>query len=281
MIVLTGALVRLTGSGLGCDDWPRCNSQRFVDVSSGHAAIEQVNRLFTGVVSFSVMAAVLTAHRRRPRRTDLILLAWGLVAGVLAQIVIGGVVVLTGLNPWANMAHFIVSMLLVMCAFMLDRSSRIDSVASVLRRVPGHLRVHHRLLFCGAVLAIVTGTVVTATGPHAGSEDAPRFGFALQSVARVHSISVILTVALLLLLVLRLRALQGSEAESLRQALSVFGFVAVAQAGVGWLQYFTGVPVVLVAVHIAGATSLWLCACNVLFAPRPDEVLPVGAARTR
>ena len=276
VIVLTGALVRLTGSGLGCEDWPRCNDRRFVDISSGHAAIEQLNRLFTGLVSASVVAAVLTAHLRRPRRRDLVLLAWGLVAGVLAQIVIGGVVVLTGLNPYANMAHFIVSMLLVACAFMLERSSRLGSVASVLRPVPSSLRLVWSALVAASAVAIVTGTVVTATGPHAGGEDAVRFGFALTSVARVHSASVIVAVSLLVTCLLRARRLPGTEAASLLQALSTMGFVAVLQGGIGYLQYFTGVPVVLVAFHIAGATAFWLATCNVLFAPRPDEVLPRG-----
>lgn len=275
VIVLTGALVRLTGSGLGCDDWPRCNDQKFVDISSGHAAIEQINRLFTGAVSVSVIAAVLTAHLRRPRRRDLVLLSWGLVAGVAAQVIIGGVVVLTGLNPWANMAHFIVSMILVGCAFMLDRSSRIESVGSVMRRVPEHLSRLRWALVSGACTAIITGTVVTATGPHAGSEDAPRFGFALVSVVRVHSIAVIVTVGVLVRLLMALRKLHDGVAVSLRESLTVFGFVAVGQAGVGYVQYFTGVPVVLVAAHIAGATSLWLATCNVVFAPRPDETLPL------
>lgn len=90
IIVLSGSMVRLTGSGLGCDDWPNCNSQKFVDVSSAHAAIEQLNRLFTGLVSLSVVLAVLMAYFRVPGRRDLVLLAWSLVAGVAAQVVIGG-----------------------------------------------------------------------------------------------------------------------------------------------------------------------------------------------
>lgn len=276
VIVLTGAMVRLTGSGLGCEDWPRCNTRRFVDVSTGHAAIEQLNRLFTGAVSAVVVAAVLTAMLRRPRRRDLVRLAWGLVAGVAAQVVIGGVVVLTGLNPFANIAHFGVSMVLVGCAFLLDRSSRIDSVSSVVRSVPPGLSRTRWLLVAAAAVAVATGTVVTATGPHAGAEGAARLGFALRSVARVHSMAVLVTVAVLALLLLRLRNSTGQIAASLRQALSVLGFVAVLQGAIGYLQYFTGVPVVLVALHVAGATAFWLATCNVVLAPRPDEVLPLS-----
>lgn len=279
IIVLSGSMVRLTGSGLGCDDWPNCNSQKFVDVSSTHAAIEQLNRLFTGLVSLSVVLAVLMAYFRVPRRRDLVLLAWSLVAGVAAQIVIGGIVVLTGLHPLWNMAHFLVSMVLVTCAFLLERSSRLASVSRTWRTVPQGLRRVHAFLLGAAAVAITTGTVVTATGPHAGDENAERLGFELRDVARVHSTSVIICVALLAWLMWHSARMQGRDVASLRQALGTFAFVAVLQGAVGYAQYFTGVPVLLVGLHIAGATAFWLAACNVAFAPRPDEVLPVSPVR--
>lgn len=267
VIILTGALVRLTGSGLGCADWPRCNESRFVDVSSTHTRIEQLNRLFTGVVSVSVIAAVLLAHRRTPRRPDLVRLAWGLVAGVVAQVVIGGVVVLTGLNPFANMAHFLVSMLLVLCAFALHRRSAAEAGDPWLRQVPGALRAHFRVLVGAVSVVIVTGTVVTATGPHAGDETAVRFGFALTSVARVHSASVIVTVAALVTLMIRLRRAGPAVDSDTFDALGHLAAVACGQAVVGYVQYFTGVPVALVAVHIVGATWLWLATCALMLAP--------------
>lgn len=279
IIVLSGSMVRLTGSGLGCDDWPNCNSQKFVDVSSTHAAIEQLNRLFTGLVSLSVVLAVLMAYFRVPRRRDLVLLAWSLVAGVAAQIVIGGIVVLTGLHPLWNMAHFLVSMVLVTCAFLLERSSRLASVSRTWRTVPQGLRRVHAFLLAAAAVAITTGTVVTATGPHAGDENAERLSFELRDVARVHSTSVIICVALLAWLMWQSARMQGRDVASLRQALGTFAFVAVLQGAVGYAQYFTGVPVLLVGLHIAGATAFWLAACNVAFAPRPDEVLPVSPVR--
>lgn len=279
VIVLSGSMVRLTGSGLGCDDWPNCNSQKFVDVSSTHAAIEQLNRLFTGLVSLSVVLAVLMAYFRVPRRRDLVFLAWSLVAGVAAQIIIGGIVVLTGLHPLWNMAHFLVSMVLVTCAFLLERSSRLASVSRTWRTVPQGLRRVHAALLCAAAVAITTGTVVTATGPHAGDENAERLGFDLRDVARVHSTSVIICVALLAWLMWHTARSQGSDLASLRQALGTFAFVAVLQGAIGYAQYFTGVPVLLVGLHIAGATAFWLAACNVAFAPRPDEVMPVSPVR--
>ena len=269
VIVFTGALVRLTGSGLGCVDWPNCNSTKFIDVSSGHTAIEQANRLFTGVVSFSVMAAVLLSHRRTPRRADLVWLSWSLVAGVLAQIVIGGVVVLTGLNPYANMTHFLVSMVLIACAFMLYRRSGTEIPTSFFRIVPNRLRGLVIATSLMGIGAIVTGTVVTATGPHAGGEDAARFGFALTSVARVHGATVIAFVALIVILAVQDRRIRSTR--DLTEAISALLVVAVSQGAIGYTQYFTGVPVVLVAAHIIGAISMFLALCNLAVAPR-DEV---------
>lgn len=215
------------------------------------------------------MAAVLLSHRRSPRRADLVWLSWGLVAGVLAQIVIGGVVVLTGLNPYANMAHFLVSMVLIACAFMLYRRSGTHEPTSYFRHIPTRLRGLVIALSVTGLIAIVTGTVVTATGPHAGSEDAVRFGFALPSVARVHGATVLIFVALIVAVAVLDRR-RRSDAD-FTEAISSLLVVAVAQGAIGYTQYFTGVPVVLVAAHIIGAVSMFLALCHLLVAPR-DEV---------
>ncbi|HNJ23807.1 MAG TPA: COX15/CtaA family protein, partial [Microthrixaceae bacterium] len=118
-IVVTGAAVRLSGSGLGCDDWPNCSSERVIEFGNPNQTIEQVNRLFTGLVSLSVAAAVLGSIRRRPYRRDLVVLSWGLVAGVIGQIVLGGITVLVGLHPAAVAGHFLLSMILVADAVVL------------------------------------------------------------------------------------------------------------------------------------------------------------------
>ena len=123
VIVITGALVRLTDSGLGCADWPKCSSQRFIDVSGAHAAIEQINRMFTGAVAALVILAVAGSWWRVPRRRDLTWLSWSLVAGVLAQVVLGGIVVLVHLHPVAVQQHFLVSMALITAGFVLSASS--------------------------------------------------------------------------------------------------------------------------------------------------------------
>lgn len=264
IIVFTGALVRLTGSGLGCSDWPRCNDTHFVDISSSHTLIEQANRLFTGVVSLSVIAAVLMSHRRSPRRKDLIALAWGLVLGVVAQIVIGGIVVLTGLNPYANMAHFLVSLLLIACSYLLYQRSAGDVNDPWRRQLPQRMRTFSVTYFVSSVVAIVAGTVVTATGPHAGNEEAVRFGFALESVARIHSIAVLVSIGLLVYIALNTKKM---NVDSMFEAVQVCLFVAVLQAIVGYAQYFTDVPVTLVAIHIAGAVSFFIASFRLVVQP--------------
>ena len=258
-IVVTGSLVRLTGSGLGCDDWPACNERRFVDVTTGHAAIEQVNRLFTGVVAAAVVLAVLASFFVVPRRGILRWLAAGQVAGVAAQVVIGGFVVLTGLNPWSNMVHFLVSVVLVTLAVLLvDESREYRPSGGV-----GTATVRLALGACAtAAVAMLLGTVVTATGPHAGDADAPRFDLDLGSVARLHSASVLACLGLLALLSLRLvrspdeRAVLGGPVQTVLAVGLLQGFV-------GYLQYFAGVPALLVAVHIALSMAFWIAVVRV------------------
>ncbi len=263
-IVLTGALVRLTGSGLGCVDWPRCSESKFIDVSTGHTFIEQANRLFTGVVSFSVIAAVLLSHLTTPKRKDLIWLSWSLVAGVVAQIVIGGVVVLTGLNPFANMAHFLVSLVLVTASFVLMRRAGNTTSTSYIRALPSPLLRNVYVLLVFAVVTLVTGTVVTATGPHAGNEDAVRLGFSLSSVARIHSVSMIVTLgAVIYVLVMSRRVANDAAIESTQTLL----FATLLQAAIGYTQYFTHVPAALVAAHIAGALFFYVSALNIIVQP--------------
>jgi cytochrome c oxidase assembly protein subunit 15 len=265
IIVFTGALVRLTGSGLGCVDWPQCSQSKFIDVSSGHTLIEQANRLFTGVVSFSVIAAVLLSHLSTPKRKDLIVLSWSLVLGVIAQIVIGGVVVLTGLNPFANMAHFLVSMVLVATSFTLMRRSSLPQATPIFRSEALTLRPLVHMLMGMTVLTLSTGTVVTATGPHAGNEDAVRFGFALSSVARVHSLSMLVTLGVLILLLVKTR--RGVASPALRDAMQSLLFATLMQAAVGYTQYFTKVPATLVAVHIVGALFFFVATLNIIVQP--------------
>jgi len=260
-IVISGGLVRLTGSGLGCSDWPKCNSERFIDVSSMHGAIEQINRLFTGVVAVLVIAAVLGSLFLEERRRSLTQLSLGLVVGVLAQVILGAIVVLTGLNPFANMGHFLLSMVLIANAIVLYRQSRIakNPVSDCSPQERKYVLLIGLLFAC----AVISGTVVTASGPHAGDENAVRFGFAISSVARVHSAFVLLSLLVLLLVLLKVRKSHQTR-EFLEQRLAAFLGVGMLQALVGYVQYFNGIPVILVATHLFGAALIWSLAVDTI-----------------
>jgi cytochrome c oxidase assembly protein subunit 15 len=257
VIVVTGATVRLTGSGLGCTDWPNCSTGSLTPdrVGDTPAMIEFVNRLVTGVVSVAVIVAVLGSIARVPRRRDLTWLSWGLVAGVIAQIVLGGLVVLLDLSPRVVMGHFILSMLIVWNAVVLHhRASRPDgpTVAIVSERVGSLVR----LLFAAAALVVLTGTVVTASGPHAGDEVAARLDLVVTDVARIHSIAVWILLAMLLV---ALRWIWTDHAPAqVRTAAQALLVVLVLQGAVGYTQYFTGVPALLVGIHIVGALGVWI-----------------------
>ena len=288
IIIVTGSLVRLTGSGLGCVDWPACNEEQFVDVSTPHAAIEQLNRLFTGVVAASVIAAMLAALLVRPRHRRAVTLAMLLVAGTIGQVVLGGIVVLTGLHPLSNMGHFLLSIALMAWAFWLVDAISTRGLAEsntyhparhwkglVTRaawsmRAPFRVTTLSRVVALMTLVAIVTGTVVTGTGPHAGDETSPRFDFSISHVARIHGGSVVATVAITFALGIFLR--RDGAGRDLTNAFEAFLFLAVLQGGVGYLQYFTGVPVALVAIHIALSVAVWLAALNLATMSRRSSV---------
>ncbi len=261
-IVLTGAAVRLTGSGLGCDDWPTCYQGQFRPEREFHALVEFINRLITGAVSIFVVAAVLGSLRRQPRRRDLVWLAWGLVGGVVLQILLGAVTTLTDLHPLVVGSHFLASALLVFNATVLvqrsgwpDDASR--SVAD-LRDEPGNSRSAWRgpsALVCAlAAVVLVAGVVATAAGPHGGDEHVRRLGVAITTAVRVHSLT--MWAFLVVLLVLARRARTGPVA--MRKGLERIFVCVVAQGTIGYAQYFSGVPVGLVELHIAGSMAVWI-----------------------
>ncbi|MEX2625842.1 MAG: COX15/CtaA family protein [Ilumatobacteraceae bacterium] len=281
-IIVTGAGVRLAGSGLGCDRWPACNETSFVDVSDAHTAIEQLNRLFTGVIVVAVAAAVLGSLIRAPRRRDLTWLSLGLVVGVFGQAVVGGVVVLTDLHPAAVQQHFLLSMVTIMNATVLVR--RAGEPDGVARRVVVREATRRLVWALGGLtsVAVLTGTVVTGAGPHAGDEDARRFGVEIADVARIHGATVMLTIVTALVLAARIRTHRGDRV-ALWQPLTTWMFVAVLQAAIGYVQYFSGVPELLVAAHIAGATALYVATVQVVLAirrpvPTPPDDAPLDDA---
>lgn len=255
-IVVTGGAVRLSGSGLGCSDWPNCEQDQFVADLEYHAMVEFVNRLITGLVSIAVVLAVLGSMWRVPRRADLTRWSWGLVAGVLAQIVLGAMVVLFELTPWLVMSHFLLSMVLVWNATVLVHLAWLDD--DRLARRPDRPRPISRLAWLqsvAGVVVLVTGTIVTGSGPHGGDEEVERFPFEIPDVARIHAISVIVLGAIVVTTII---VLQRFEVEARLQRLAqILLLVLLAQAAVGYVQYLTDVPVLLVGAHIVGATVLW------------------------
>ena len=272
-IIVTGAAVRLTGSGLGCPDWPTCTESQLVAPREYHAMVEFVNRTITGFVSVAVMLAVLGSLVRQPRRRDLTWLSLGLVGGVLAQIVLGGLVVLFHLAPGLVMLHFSVSMVLVWNAVVLHHRAGIPD-DELRRLLPVHpsAPLMGRALVGAAAVAIFLGTVVTGSGPHTGDHKGKfidRLPFAVSDVARLHSLAVWLFLALTVASVVQLRRLGGSD-EQLRRA-SVLLAVIVAQGALGYTQYFTGVPPLLVGVHIAGAIAVWVATLRFALALRVPE----------
>jgi cytochrome c oxidase assembly protein subunit 15 len=288
VIVVTGAAVRLTDSGLGCTSWPTCDETTVVPRWEYHQMIEGANRFFTGVVSAAIMLAVLGSLRRRPRRSDLTWLSLGLVAGVLGQIVLGGLTVLFHLWPPLVMGHFLLSLALVTCGLVLyERSGWPEQAAehrpgwavALPRRPPaepGLVPLGRWLLVAGAVV-VVTGTMVTGAGPHGGDPDADRLPIDIRDIVRIHGIAMVVFLASTLVLLVRLRRVGGATAASAapaRRAATVLVSVLVAQAGIGYLQYFTGVPPLLVAAHVLGATLVWMALIHQWLQLRP----PVGAA---
>jgi cytochrome c oxidase assembly protein subunit 15 len=272
VIIVTGGAVRLTGSGLGCPDWPNCEPGRVTPYAANdfHAMVEFVNRMVTGLVSLAVVVAVLGSVVRVPRRRDLVVLSLGLVAGVIVQIVLGKLVVEKLLSPPWVMSHFLVSMLLVTNALVLCRRAALPDGAlarkPVLIAAPPIIWMS-RVLVVAAAVVVVTGTVVTGSGPHSGdvpgtNQRATRLDLYVPDVARVHGTSAMVLLALVLGTLLLVRRSRAPHAVLRR--LTVLLAVLVAQAGIGYAQYFTGIPVLLVGIHIAGATALW--AATVWFA---------------
>jgi cytochrome c oxidase assembly protein subunit 15 len=288
-IVVTGGAVRVTGSGLGCPDWPTCAEGRIVAPLEYHALIEFVNRMVTGTVSIMVIVAVLAALRRRPYRRDLVWLAGGLVLGVIGQIVLGGLVVLFHLYPPLVMGHFVLSMVLVANAVVLHhRAGQSDGPVGapaggggpVAGGGPG-LRSLSSWLVAWAAVVLFLGTVVTGSGPHAGNHEGQfveRLPFVVRDVARLHGLAVWILLVLALYCVWRAHGDRAS-AEAQRRG-AVLLAVLCAQGAIGYVQYFNDVPAPLVAVHIAGATALWVSVLRFRLAVvSPTEMAAAPSAR--
>ncbi len=253
LIVVTGGVVRLTGSGLGCPTWPRCTEESFTPHGAMdiHAAIEFGNRMVTFLIAAVAIATLLAAWRSG--RPGLTRIAGLLAAGVPAQAVIGGITVRTGLNPWTVSFHLLVSMAMICLAVALVRRvGEPDGEAHAV--VPPAVTWLTWAVFAAGWAVIYLGTVVTGSGPHAGDAEAPRNGLDPRAVSQLHTDLVFLLLGLTVATVRVLRAVEA-PARARRAALTLLA-VELAQGVIGFVQYFTGLPVVLVALHLLGAAVL-------------------------
>jgi cytochrome c oxidase assembly protein subunit 15 len=264
LIVITGAAVRLSGSGLGCPDWPRCYGHVYPPLRT-HALIEFSNRIVSGLVGVMTVAAGLCAWRRRPFRRDLLALGVALPLGVAAQAVLGGYTVENKLAPGFVMAHFSLSMVILVAAVALYWRARGPTVSRVAEPTTDRVAVWAvRALAPFAAVVLVAGTAATAAGPHSGGavgQTIKRLHFfgasTLSWTVHVHgAIAFAFGLAAVMVWVM----LERRQAEPMvRRAVSWVCVFVAAQGVVGAVQYETHLPSELVWVHVAGATLTWLC----------------------
>src|SRR5665213_2150055 len=258
-IVSTGGLVRLTNSGLGCPSWPDCSSGDLVPVRalSSHKAIEFGNRALTTLLVVAVAAVFLAVWRSAPRREGLLGWAWVTLLGVPAQILVGGVLIFTHLNPLAVAGHFLLSMVLIAAATVLWWRARepVDQeLAPPTFILPGVVRRLGLATWALTYAVFIVGTLVTGSGPHAGDATAKRLHLRPQAISQLHADLVMLLVGVAAALAVCVTAVGASAAA--RRTTRVLIGVLVAQAAVGFAQYFSGLPVPLVELHVTGAAVL-------------------------
>lgn len=268
-IVLTGATVRLTASGLGCPTWPECVAGSIAPTSEQteafHKYIEFGNRLLTFVILIVAIASLfaVTRHNRNRiiadhnKRPSLTFLAMGILIGIFAQALLGGITVLTGLHPLTVSAHFMVSIGLITVATILLVKAQELNDKPVSLQVPKPVAVGMQIHIWLALLVVALGTLVTGAGPHAGdTNDVVRLGFEFREITTAHAAMVWLFVGLTSGLLVALHATSAPRTV-LKQAWIVLG-VCIAQGFVGYVQFFTGLPWGLVALHVLGACLLWI-----------------------
>lgn len=261
-IVITGGTVRLTGSGLGCPSWPNCQPGAFhVTPEMGiHGYIEWGNRLFGVIVAIVAVATLFAVLRAKPRRKDLVTYATLVAVGVPAQALIGLITVSTNLNPWVVSTHFLVTVAMVAAAYLGYARSCEPAVLPPPTTPPtfGHLL---KLLVIASLAAIILGALVTGSGPHAGDPDAPRIPLDPTMLSQVHAHSVLLLIGLTVAAVFAAKALSAPRATV--NAVWLLLAVELAQGAIGFIQFFTGLPVILVGAHMLGAALLWLAVIRV------------------
>ena len=257
-LIVTGGAVRLTGSGLGCPTWPECTPGSYTPVPNQaegqlHAWIEFGNRLLTFVLLFTALAVVIIAFRssknaitkRRVRA-----LAALQILGILGQGLLGGITVLTGLHPATVAAHFLLSIFLISGAISL----RYEMIGIIKQAPTGLIASLIPILIWLTLIVIIVGTIVTGSGPHAGDADAKRFGFDPKALSWLHADFVI---ALLVLTTLLWLLIRQTNANLLTRKIQIFLLIVISQGLIGYIQYATGLPELVVGFHLLGAALVW------------------------
>jgi cytochrome c oxidase assembly protein subunit 15 len=273
LLVVTGGAVRVTASGLGCPTWPKCGDGSYTTRGELgiHGAIEFGNRMLTFVLAVVAVATLVAALLARPRRRGPRALAVALFLGIPAQAVIGGITVLTKLNPWVVMLHFLCSLALVAGGTLLVvRTGEPDGPSRL--RVPPALRGLAAGTLGLAVAVCYLGAIVTGSGPHAGDAKARRTGLDPDRMSQLHADGVFLLVGVTLALLVALWAVPAER--GLRRAAAVVLGVELAQGTIGFVQYFTGLPAALVLVHMLGAALLVAAAVRLVLCTRERTPLP-------
>ena len=270
-IVITGGLVRVTASGLGCPTWPECVDGSITPTSaqteSWHKYVEFGNRLLTFVLLIVAILVVLAIRSAKLGRRDLTVLAFAIIAGIFVQAILGGITVLTKLHPLTVAAHFLVSIGLITIAYNLYWRSGETGYRNLSLNTPQFFRRGTQLHTLLALLVIVVGTLVTGTGPHAGdSGDIERLPFDPRNITWLHADLVFLYIGLTIGLYIAARALNLDT--KISNAVKLVLLVSALQGLIGYIQYFTGLPWVLVAFHIAGSCLLWVVTLRLQYLTR-------------
>ena len=269
-LLLTGGTVRLTGSGLGCPTWPQCVSGSIAPVphqaqGTLHSWIEFGNRLLTIVLIITIIAVVIGAFRWGKGRSDwkmIRLLALSQIIGIVAQIVLGGITVLTKLNPFSVSAHFLLSIVLIPTTLSL----RERIFAKARTHVLPTTRLLIQLVTVLSVVVITLGTVVTGSGPHAGDAQAKRYHIEPRLISWLHADTVIALIGLTIALYLVIKVSEPVDVRSfIGKKVLLFLLVCLGQGTIGYIQYFTHLPEALVAAHLLGAGLMWLTIWNIGF----------------
>ncbi|MFJ6906328.1 COX15/CtaA family protein [Streptomyces griseoluteus] len=274
VIVVTGGAVRLTGSGLGCPTWPTCTDDSLTTTRAMgvHGVIEFGNRMLTYVLCAAVGWAIIAARSRKPWRRDLTRLGWAQFWVVMGNAVLGGIVVLVGLNPYTVAAHFLLSTALITVATVTWQRTR-EGDAESRPLVGGAVRQLVWFLVAAAVLLIAVGTVVTGAGPHAGdSSEVARIPLDWEMIAKLHAVLAWIVVTLTFALWFVLKAVDAPKGP-LSRTRDLF-VILLAQGVIGYIQYFTHLPEALVALHMLGSCLVWIATLRVLLSLRERPATP-------